>query len=89
MKKIILITIILLLTNCSNYKFDNFDPTTTTLKWIIKNDKLYGRGGADDGYALFSSIAAINALKKQNISLPRILILIEFCEVVPSSPPSI
>jgi len=38
MKKIILITIILLLTNCSNYKFDNFDPTTTTLKWILKND---------------------------------------------------
>jgi len=38
MKKIILITIILLLNNCSNYKFDNFDPTTATLKWIIKND---------------------------------------------------
>ena len=47
---------------------------------VIKNEKLYGRGGADDGYALFASICAINALKKQNIKLPRILILIEFCE---------
>ncbi len=44
---------------------------------VIKGDKLYGRGGADDGYALFSSICAINALKDQNISLPRILILMK------------
>jgi acetylornithine deacetylase/succinyl-diaminopimelate desuccinylase-like protein len=47
---------------------------------VMKDGKLYGRGGADDGYALFSSILAINALREQKISLPRILILIEFCE---------
>ena len=47
---------------------------------IIKDDKLYGRGGADDGYALFSSISAVKALKEQKVRLPRILILIEFCE---------
>ena len=47
---------------------------------VMKDGKLYGRGGADDGYALFSSILAINAIREQNISLPRILILIEFCE---------
>ena len=47
---------------------------------VMKDDKLYGRGGADDGYALFSSICVVNALKDQNVSLPRILILIEFCE---------
>jgi len=39
MKKIILIISILLLSNCSKYEFDNFDPTTSTLKWIITNDK--------------------------------------------------
>jgi len=49
-------------------------------KPIIKNDKLYGRGGADDGYALFASVSSIQALKEQNIDHPRILVLIEFSE---------
>ena len=39
MKKILLIISILLLTNCSSAKFDSFDPTTTTLRWIITSDK--------------------------------------------------
>ena len=37
-EKIILILTILLLSSCSNYKFDGFDPTTTTLRWIISNE---------------------------------------------------
>ena len=41
---------------------------------VIKDEKLYGRGGADDGYALFASVASVNALKEQNISHPRILV---------------
>ena len=49
-------------------------------KPVIKDEKLYGRGGADDGYALFASIASINALKEQKIDHPRILVLIEFSE---------
>ena len=47
---------------------------------VIEDEKLYGRGGADDGYALFASICAVNSLLEQNVKLPRILILIEFCE---------
>lgn len=47
---------------------------------VLRDEKLYGRGGADDGYALFASVASINALKEQNISHPRILVLIEFSE---------
>ena len=47
---------------------------------VIKDEKLYGRGGADDGYALFASVASINALKEQKIDHPRILVLIEFSE---------
>ena len=47
---------------------------------VLEDGKLYGRGGADDGYALFASICAVNSLLEQNIKLPRILILIEFCE---------
>jgi acetylornithine deacetylase/succinyl-diaminopimelate desuccinylase-like protein len=50
--------------------------------WIAKYEdgKLYGRGGADDGYAVYASIAAIQALKAQNIAHPRIVGLVESCE---------
>jgi len=47
---------------------------------VLKDDKLYGRGGADDGYALFASLAALLALKQQNISHARAVIVIEACE---------
>ena len=49
-------------------------------KPVMKDEKLYGRGGADDGYALFASLGSILALKDQGVSLPRIVVLIEFCE---------
>lgn len=55
---------------------EGFGPWTP----VVKNDKLYGRGGADDGYAVFASICAINALIKQEIDLPNISIIIEFSE---------
>lgn len=47
---------------------------------VIKGDKLYGRGGADDGYALFGSLTAIAALQAQNIAHANIVIMIEACE---------
>ncbi|MFK8068909.1 MAG: M20/M25/M40 family metallo-hydrolase, partial [Gammaproteobacteria bacterium] len=47
---------------------------------VIKDDKLYGRGGADDGYAMFSSLTAISALQKQNIPHARCVVIIESCE---------
>ena len=46
----------------------------------MENGKLYGRGGADDGYAAYAAIAAIQALKTQNAPHPRIVGLIESCE---------
>jgi len=49
-----------------------------TPKYI--DDKLYGRGSADDGYATYAAITAIQALKSQNIEHPRIVGLIETCE---------
>jgi acetylornithine deacetylase/succinyl-diaminopimelate desuccinylase-like protein len=49
-----------------------------TPKYI--DGKLYGRGGADDGYAVYASIAAIQALHAQGASHPRIVGLIESCE---------
>ena len=45
-----------------------------------EDGKLYGRGGADDGYAVYASIAAIQALKTQGVAHPRIVGLIETCE---------
>ena len=49
-------------------------------KPVIKGDRLYGRGGADDGYALFGSLAAILALQEQKVAHRRCVILIEACE---------
>jgi acetylornithine deacetylase/succinyl-diaminopimelate desuccinylase-like protein len=50
--------------------------------WTPKYEdgKLYGRGSADDGYAAYAAIAAIQALKSQGVGHPRILGLIETCE---------
>jgi acetylornithine deacetylase/succinyl-diaminopimelate desuccinylase-like protein len=46
----------------------------------MRGDKLYGRGGADDGYAAFASLTAIEALKRQKAEHARCVILIEACE---------
>ena len=50
--------------------------------WTPKYDdgKLYGRGGADDGYAAYASITAIQALDRQGVPRPRCVGLIETCE---------
>lgn len=47
---------------------------------VQKDDKLYGRGGADDGYAMFAAISALLALKEQNLPHARAVIVIEACE---------
>ncbi len=49
-------------------------------KPVIEGDKLYGRGGADDGYAIFGSLAAILALQAQKLPHARCVIMIEACE---------
>ena len=55
---------------------DDLDPWTPT----IRDGKLYGRGGADDGYAVFGSLTAIRALQEQGIPHARCIVLIEGCE---------
>ena len=49
-------------------------------KPVLKENKLYGRGGADDGYALFASLLAIKILHKQKIPHARCVVIIEACE---------
>ncbi len=50
--------------------------------WTPKyeNGLLYGRGGADDGYAVYAAITAIEALDQQGIGRPRCVGLIETSE---------
>ena len=47
---------------------------------VIEGDKLYGRGGADDGYAVFSALTAIRALNDQQVPHARCILVIEACE---------
>jgi acetylornithine deacetylase/succinyl-diaminopimelate desuccinylase-like protein len=50
--------------------------------WIprLEGDRLYGRGGADDGYAMFGALSALMALREQSVPHARCVILIEACE---------
>jgi acetylornithine deacetylase/succinyl-diaminopimelate desuccinylase-like protein len=50
--------------------------------WTPKYERglLYGRGGADDGYAVYASLTAIEALDRQGIPRPRCVGIIESCE---------
>ena len=47
---------------------------------VRNGDLLYGRGGADDGYSAFASLAALEVLAEQGIAHARCVILIEGCE---------
>jgi len=47
---------------------------------VLRDGRLYGRGGADDGYAVFASLTAIRALRDQGIPHARCVILIEASE---------
>jgi acetylornithine deacetylase/succinyl-diaminopimelate desuccinylase-like protein len=46
----------------------------------IDGDKLYGRGGADDGYAMFGALTALLALREQGVPHARCVLVIEACE---------
>ena len=47
---------------------------------VLKGDKLFGRGGADDGYAMFAALAALLSLREQKRAHARAVICIEACE---------
>ena len=47
---------------------------------VLRDGKLFGRGGADDGYAIFAAVSAIQAVKQQGEPHSRIVIIIECCE---------
>jgi acetylornithine deacetylase/succinyl-diaminopimelate desuccinylase-like protein len=47
---------------------------------VRQGEKLYGRGAADDGYAIFASLLALQALERDGLPHARTVILIEACE---------
>lgn len=49
-------------------------------KPVVEDGKLYGRGSADDGYALFSYLTALRILQQQNIPHANCIIVLEGCE---------
>jgi len=55
---------------------DGFGPWTP----VLEAGRLYGRGGADDGYAVFASLTAIAALQAAGEPHARCVGLIETCE---------
>ena len=42
---------------------------------MIKDGKLYGRGGADDGYATYGTMLAIKAVQEQGLPIPSTIII--------------
>ena len=49
-------------------------------KPVLEGDRLYGRGGADDGYAAFASLAALEAVQQNGGQHQRCVLMIEACE---------
>ena len=55
---------------------EGLDPWTP----VREGERLYGRGGADDGYAAFASLAAIEAVQESGGAHGRCFVLIEASE---------
>jgi acetylornithine deacetylase/succinyl-diaminopimelate desuccinylase-like protein len=47
---------------------------------VLEGDRLYGRGAADDGYAMFACLTALGALDAAGIPHARCVAMIEACE---------
>lgn len=61
-------------------EFTGWEPDLAPWKPVLRDGKLYGRGGADDGYAVFGSLTAIRALREQGIPHAHCVVIIEFSE---------
>jgi len=47
---------------------------------VRRDGKLFGRGAADDGYAVFACVSAIKSMQEQGVPHSRLVVLIECCE---------
>lgn len=44
---------------------------------VIQDGKLYGRGGADDGYSTYGTFLSIHTCQQQGIQIPRCVMMTE------------
>ena len=61
-------------------EFDGWESGLGPWEPVLRDGRLYGRGGADDGYALFGSLTAIAALQAEGVPHARCVLMIEGCE---------
>ena len=61
-------------------EFTGWEEGLSPWEPALRDGKLYGRGGADDGYALFGSLTAIAALQAEGVPHGRCVVVIEGCE---------
>lgn len=61
-------------------EFTGWEPGLSPWTPVLRDGRLYGRGGADDGYSVFGSLVALRALAEQGIPHARCVILIEGSE---------
>ena len=52
-------------------------PYTPVLKEVDGRMKLFGRGGVDDGYAFFSALMLIKAIRNNDLKHPPIVVFAE------------
>lgn len=55
-------------------------PGTGPWSPVLRNGRLYGRGGADDGYAIYAALIALVSLAEEGRPFPRCIVLIEGSE---------
>ena len=61
-------------------EFSGWDDNKGPWKPVIENDRLYGRGGADDAYSVFCAMSAIKILQDKGLPHERCVLLIESAE---------
>ncbi len=77
------------LANSTVVLYGHMDKQPEMLPWseglgpwtpVLRGERLYGRGGGDDGYAMFAAIFALEALQRAGGDHGRVVVLIEASE---------